>query len=93
MEHNKVDPSFRKLYPHLSEKELFEAQERFGRYIELSLGIFERVQSDPNVLVGEQHALHASRRGPRRKTTALAGGGRRSLEAELARTGPDRPFI
>ncbi len=39
--------SFRKLYPHLSEAELKEAQQNLDRYIELVLRIYERICEDP----------------------------------------------
>lgn len=40
-------PTIRDLYPHLSDGELKEADENLGRYIELTLRIYERIRNDP----------------------------------------------
>ena len=40
-------PTIRDLYPHLSDEELREADENLGRYIELTLRIYERIRNDP----------------------------------------------
>jgi len=47
MDDDKVDPTFRKLYPHLSEKELLEAHENLDRYLEHALRVHERLRADP----------------------------------------------
>lgn len=39
-------PTIRDLYPHLSEKELTEAEDNLDRYLALVLRIFERVESE-----------------------------------------------
>lgn len=40
-------PTLRDLYPHLIDAEIAAAEDRFDRYIELALRIFERLSSDP----------------------------------------------
>ena len=46
MEKN-TTPTLRDLYPNLSEQELAQAEDNLDRYIALVLGIFERVELDP----------------------------------------------
>ena len=41
-------PTIRNLYPHLSEKELMEAEDNLDRYLALVLRIFERVELEAN---------------------------------------------
>lgn len=38
---------FRKLYPHLTDEELIEAQNNFDDYLEVVWRIYERIRNDP----------------------------------------------
>jgi hypothetical protein len=40
-------PPFRELYPHLTEEQLKDAEDRFDRYIALAVRVFERLRNDP----------------------------------------------
>jgi hypothetical protein len=40
-------PTLRDLYPHLTDAGVADAENRFDRYIELALRIFERLAADP----------------------------------------------
>ena len=40
--------TIRDLYPHLSEKELEEAEDNLDRYLALALRIFERIELERN---------------------------------------------
>lgn len=48
--HSPGDPSFRALYPNLTEAELEEAEENFARYVELASRIWQRIEADPAAL-------------------------------------------
>ena len=55
--------AFRDLYPHLSDAELADAEDRFARYLTLAVRIFERLKDDPafpeqlKALTAEREAL------------------------------------
>lgn len=40
-------PTFRELYPHLTDEQLRDAEDRFDRYIALAVRVFERLRNDP----------------------------------------------
>lgn len=40
--------SFSELYPHLTEQEHADAEDRFDRYLALAVRIFKRLESDPS---------------------------------------------
>lgn len=41
------DPALRKLYPHLTDEELQEAEENLDGYLEVVLRIYEHIRNDP----------------------------------------------
>ena len=51
-QHPPGDAAFRALYPNLAEAELKEAEENFGRYVELAVRIWQRIEADPSALAG-----------------------------------------
>jgi hypothetical protein len=53
----------RDLYPTLSDEELMRAEENLKRYVESTLGLYERITSDPDAYARFQ-ALTASIRNP-----------------------------
>jgi hypothetical protein len=47
-EQQKHIPTFSELYPHLTEQERADAEDRFDRYLALAVRIFKRLESDPS---------------------------------------------
>lgn len=53
-------PTIQSLYPHLTEKELAEAEDNLERYLALVLRIFERIEADPAQLTVDNGTLHCT---------------------------------
>ena len=43
-------PSLRELYPHLSGKELEEAEINLRAYVEVAISVYQRLQADPEAM-------------------------------------------
>ncbi len=43
-------PTIRELYPHLNEDQLREAEDNLQRYFEIALRIYERLESEKNLV-------------------------------------------
>jgi hypothetical protein len=48
-----LTPTIRDLYPHLTEKELLEADDNIERYLTLVLRIFDRLEADAMLARGQ----------------------------------------
>jgi hypothetical protein len=46
-EGQKREITIRDLYPHLTDEQLREAEDRFRQYIELSIRMYRRIRADP----------------------------------------------
>jgi hypothetical protein len=42
-----LDPELRNLYPNLTREELLRAEDNLGRYLQSTLDLYERIQTDP----------------------------------------------
>jgi len=40
--------TIRDLYPHLNDEQLKEAEENLGRYLEVTLRVYDRIRQDPD---------------------------------------------
>ena len=57
------DPEFRKLYPHLSDKDLIAAQKNFDDYLDVVWRIYQRIKNDPTEYAKFKTLMETSKTG------------------------------